>query len=257
MTQRTPVHRLQVATELHQFIENKVLPGTGVDCWLLAHPLFSARAGNPYHDAAGVPWPDNAERFLLLSRAAAALCAGVPALDWRPDILHGNDWHTGPAIALARRLPVPPLTVFTIHNLAHLGLFDRATFDATLIDKSGAEIRKSSLSAGEKQVYAIAMLWALARTSGRALPMIIDTPLARLDSEHRSTIVERYFPEASHQVIVLSTDTEVDDRLLEKLAPSISHSFRLEYEHDRRATHVVPGYFEHDDTERHDVVQQA
>jgi DNA sulfur modification protein DndD len=86
-------------------------------------------------------------------------------------------------------------------------------------------------------------LWALARTSGRALPMIIDTPLARLDSEHRSTIVERYFPDASHQVIVLSTDTEVDGRLLERLSPHISHSYRLEYDHDQRSTRAIPGYF--------------
>ncbi|TXC71326.1 DNA sulfur modification protein DndD [Sphingomonas ginsenosidivorax] len=134
---------------------------------------------------------------------------------------------------------------------------DRSTFDATLIDKSGGEIRKSSLSAGEKQVYAIAMLWALARTSGRALPMIIDTPLARLDSEHRSTIVERYFPEASHQVIVLSTDTEVDGRLLEQLSPSISHSYRLEYDHELRSTHAIPGYFGDGDTEVVHALQQA
>ena len=120
---------------------------------------------------------------------------------------------------------------------------DPATFDATLIDRSGTEIRKSSLSAGEKQIYAIAMLWALARTSGRALPMIIDTPLARLDSEHRATIVERYFAEASHQVIVLSTDTEVDDDLLARLGPSVSHSYRLDYDPDTRSTTAAPGYF--------------
>ena len=120
---------------------------------------------------------------------------------------------------------------------------DPDTFDATLIDQAGTEIKKSSLSAGEKQIYAIAMLWALARTSGRALPMIIDTPLARLDSEHRSTIVERYFPEASHQVIILSTDTEVDEHLLKRLSPSISHAYRLDYDHDDRATKVTDGYF--------------
>lgn len=120
---------------------------------------------------------------------------------------------------------------------------DRSTFDATLIDRSGAEIRKSSLSAGEKQIYAIAMLWALARTSGRQLPMIIDTPLARLDSEHRAALVERYFPEASHQVIVLSTDTEIDAPLLERLVPSISHAYRLDYDPERRATRVSTGYF--------------
>lgn len=118
------------------------------------------------------------------------------------------------------------------------------TFETTLIDRAGREIPKSSLSAGEKQVYAIAMLWALARTSGRPLPMIIDTPLARLDLDHRTALVERYFPEASHQVIVLSTDTEIDDSLLRKLGGSVSHAYRLDYDPERRATSVVPGYFD-------------
>lgn len=120
---------------------------------------------------------------------------------------------------------------------------DRATLDAVLIDAYGRELPKSSLSAGEKQVYAIAMLWALAHTSGRQLPMIIDTPLARLDTEHRTALVERYFPEASHQVVVLSTDTEIDGALLEKLGPKVSHSYRLDYDHQARATHALPGYF--------------
>ena len=121
---------------------------------------------------------------------------------------------------------------------------DRATFAITLIDRNGREIPKAGLSAGEKQVYAIAMLWALARTSGRALPMIIDTPLARLDSEHRAAIVERYFPEASHQVIVLSTDTEVDHALLRRLMPAVSHMYRLDYDPATRSTTARPGYFD-------------
>ena len=78
--------------------------------------------------------------------------------------------------------------------------------------------------------------------------MIIDTPLARLDSEHRTAIVERYFPEASHQVIVLSTDTEVDEGLLARLAPSISHSYRLDYDPETRATTARPGYFDEEKT---------
>lgn len=133
---------------------------------------------------------------------------------------------------------------------------DRSTFDTVLIDANGRELHKSSLSAGEKQVYAIAMLWALAHTSGRELPMIIDTPLARLDSEHRTALVERYFPAASHQVIVLSTDTEIDEDLLLRLQPSVSHSFHLVYNHDARATSVQPGYFS-DDREQTDALQQA
>ena len=125
---------------------------------------------------------------------------------------------------------------------------DSATFATTLIDRDGNEISKSALSAGEKQVYAIAMLWALARTSGRALPMIIDTPLARLDSVHRTALVERYFPEASHQVIVLSTDTEVDEGLLRKLMPAVSHTYRLDYDQERRSTTARPGYFDEEET---------
>lgn len=132
---------------------------------------------------------------------------------------------------------------------------DRATFQTTLIDRDGNEIAKSALSAGEKQIYAIAMLWALAHTSGRALPMIIDTPLARLDSEHRAALVERYFPEASHQVIVLSTDTEVDEKLLQRLMPAVSHTYRLDYDPELRSTAARPGYF--DDEGETDAVQQT
>ncbi len=121
---------------------------------------------------------------------------------------------------------------------------DPVTFAAILIDKMGREVPKAALSAGEKQVYAIAMLWALARTSGRPLPMIIDTPLARLDSEHRAKLVERYFPSASHQVVLLSTDTEVDERLVEQLKGSVSHAYRLDYEPAEGRTIVSQGYFE-------------
>lgn len=132
---------------------------------------------------------------------------------------------------------------------------DRSTFETVLVDHKGRELPKEDLSAGEKQVYATAMLWALARTSGRALPMIIDTPLARLDSEHRRALVERYFPEASHQVIVLSTDTEIDGQLFQALRPSISHSYHLGYDKERGVTVVGVGYF--DDEEAEGALQQA
>ena len=59
-----------------------LLPGTGVQTWLLEHPLFSERPGNPYYDDQLVSWADNAERFLLFSRLAAAISSGdsCPAL---------------------------------------------------------------------------------------------------------------------------------------------------------------------------------
>ncbi|WP_422449112.1 MULTISPECIES: DNA sulfur modification protein DndD [unclassified Endozoicomonas] len=106
---------------------------------------------------------------------------------------------------------------------------DPKTFDVRLLNKNGDEISKQQLSAGEKQIFAIAILEALARTSGRKLPVIIDTPLGRLDSKHRGKLVENYFPTASHQVVILSTDTEIDQAYFKTLQPHISHIYEVEY----------------------------
>ena len=115
------------------------------------------------------------------------------------------------------------------------------TFAVSLYDSKGEPIPKSSLSAGEKQIYAISLLWGMARVSGRPLPLIVDTPLGRLDSHHRSNLVKHYFPVAAHQVIVLSTDTEVDRAHYDQLRPRTSHAYRLV---DRRGwTEAVEGYY--------------
>ncbi len=128
---------------------------------------------------------------------------------------------------------------------------DPETFTVTLLDGSNRVVPKKRLSAGEKQIYAIAMLEALAKTSGRNLPVIIDTPLGRLDSKHRSKLVESYFPVASHQVIVLSTDTEVDSKFYDALSNKISHAFHLSFDEDSGSTEVKTGYFWRHSSEVH------
>ena len=95
-------------------------------------------------------------------------------------------------------------------------------FSLELKGKNGQIISPDRLSAGERQLLAVALLWGLGRASGRPLPAIIDAPLGRLDAEHRSHLVERYFPHASHQVVLLSTDEEIGERYYEKLRPWIS-----------------------------------
>jgi DNA sulfur modification protein DndD len=117
------------------------------------------------------------------------------------------------------------------------------TYSVTLLDNNGNAIEKQKLSAGEKQIYAIAMLEALGRTSGKALPIIIDTPLGRLDSKHRKNLVRNYFPTASHQVLILSTDTEVDEDFYQELAPEISHAFEVEYDPQAGCSTYKEGYF--------------
>lgn len=120
---------------------------------------------------------------------------------------------------------------------------DADTFNVTLTDKNGNTINKKKLSAGEKQIYAIAMLEALGRTSGRSLPIIIDTPLGRLDSKHRTKLIKNYFPTASHQVLILSTDTEIDEDFYTELSPEISHAFSVDYDTEQGCSQYNEGYF--------------
>lgn len=108
---------------------------------------------------------------------------------------------------------------------------------------AGQPLAAEQLSAGERQLLAVAMLWGLARASGQPLPVIIDTPLGRLDQSHRSHLLERYFPQASHQVVLLSTDTEIDEDAREGLSRHTGHTYRLEFDAAAGATTVHRGYF--------------
>jgi DNA sulfur modification protein DndD len=130
-------------------------------------------------------------------------------------------------------------------DLVHRVAIDTHTFSLSLYDLQGKPVPKHRLSAGEKQLLAIAFLWGLARVSGRRLPVAIDTPLGRLDSSHRSNLVERYFPSASHQVILLSTDTEIGQKEVQALRENeaIAREYLLKYDSSTRQTTVQPGYF--------------
>lgn len=122
-------------------------------------------------------------------------------------------------------------------------LIDPATFAITLYDDQGQTISKQRLSEGEKQIFAIAVLWGLARASARPLPAVIDTPMARLDAAHRHFLVERYFPNASHQVVIFSTDTEVDRHYYQALQPAIARAYHLNYDERAKRTTGEQGYF--------------
>ena len=106
----------------------------------------------------------------------------------------------------------------------------------------GKEIPKDSLSAGEKQVMIIAILWALAINSKQKLPVIIDTPLSRLDSHHRKTIIKKYFPNASRQTIILSTDSEVDKTYYQMMRDDVGDEYTLVYDENTKSTSIQKGY---------------
>lgn len=116
-------------------------------------------------------------------------------------------------------------------------------FRITLFGQDGTAIPQELLSAGEKEIFAVSLLWALTLTSERQLPFVIDTPLGRLDSEHRGNLVMDFFQHAGDQMIILSTDTEIDKEYFRVLQPHIARAYHLDYSTKERCTSISPGYF--------------
>lgn len=128
-------------------------------------------------------------------------------------------------------------------NLVDRIEMDPETLDLTYLNKEGDAVSKERLSAGEKQLMVIALLWSLAICSKKKLPVIIDTPLSRLDSAHRESLITTYFPNASEQTIILSTDSEIDERYYELMQESVGDRFTLEYNDDEKTTSLTKTYF--------------
>jgi DNA sulfur modification protein DndD len=127
---------------------------------------------------------------------------------------------------------------------------DPETFAVTLTGSDGQPLPFNRLSAGERQLLATSLLWGLARASGRPIPTIIDTPLGRLDSSHRHHLVERYFPVASHQVILLSTDEEIAEGYHDGIRPYVARQYLLMHDEKLSRTSIEPGYFATHETAR-------
>ena len=121
---------------------------------------------------------------------------------------------------------------------------DRETFEIRAYDAADSLIPGGLLSMGERQIVGTALLWALARTSGRSLPFVIDTPVGRLDGQHLANLTDRFYPFASHQTILLSTDREIGHKEFEILRGHISRSYRITHDEAKSATSVSEGYFE-------------
>ena len=120
---------------------------------------------------------------------------------------------------------------------------ERVTCEVKLFDNSNKQVLPERLSAGERQLLATALLWGISQAAGKPLPTIIDTPLGRLDTSHRTNLVRNYFPRASHQVMLLSTNEEIVGKYYDDLKPYISHACILDHNESNGGTSVQPGYF--------------
>ena len=127
-------------------------------------------------------------------------------------------------------------------NLIRKVEMDPETLDWRCLSDDDSEIPRDSLSAGEKQLMVISILWALALCSKKKLPVIIDTPLSRLDSMHRTALITTYFPNAGEQTIILSTDSEIDEGYYKLMKKNIGDEFTLEYDEVSKSTSIQKGY---------------
>ncbi len=119
---------------------------------------------------------------------------------------------------------------------------DAKTLDFYYYNDSNEIVPKNRLSAGEKQLMVVALLWSLAICSKKKLPIIIDTPLSRLDSKHRVAFIKTYFPNASDQTIILSTDSEIFGEYYEILKKNVGDEFTLRYDDISKCTTIEKGY---------------
>ena len=133
-----------------------------------------------------------------------------------------------------------------LHRKSKLALtfkIDIKDFSLRIEKTNGAEVSSSSLSAGERQLLAVAILWALAKSSGKVLPTVIDTPLGRLDGPHREKLISNYFPMAGSQVLIFSTDEEISSDHYTTLKPFIAKEYKINYNEDTESSEFEVGYF--------------
>ena len=139
------------------------------------------------------------------------------------------------------------LGYFQVDSVASLKkIFRREKGQATLYDGKTFALYKriefQQLSKGEKQIFILSLYWAIIKASGRDIPFVIDTPFARIDTEHREQIAEKMFPSISGQVIILSTDEEITPPYYSTLRPYIAQEYTLTYNEQAGQTEVSPGY---------------
>ncbi len=116
------------------------LPGSHVKVWMIESELYN-RPGTPYFDDKNKEWEDNDFRFALLNYIAVEISMGRSSLHWHADIVHSNDWQTGLISVLLEKdhskgKQLRPATIFTIHNMAHMGVYSKERFEALQLPAS-------------------------------------------------------------------------------------------------------------------------
>ena len=117
------------------------------------------------------------------------------------------------------------------------------TFYITLIDYDNNSINKEILSAGEKQLLVLSIIWGTIHSSNKQLPFVLDTLLGRLDLEHKSSVINKLIPQFGEQIIILSTNSEITEDLFDDLSPFIANQYTLNYDNESKRTIIENHFF--------------
>src|SRR5690606_6816571 len=128
-------------------------------------------------------------------------------------------------------------------------IIDPETYDVNLFDSQKDYIEKTTLSAGEKEILLISIIWAIFKCSGRKVPFIFDTLLGRLDKTHKASVLKEFIPSCGKQAIILSTDTEIDEEQYHILENHIAKEYVLEFDVKKKETQIITNYFSFKQTE--------
>ena len=119
---------------------------------------------------------------------------------------------------------------------------DKESYDITVVPRAGMALAAQEQSAGQKEIIAFTLISSVVALSDRQLPVVIDTPLARLDSVHKGNVLKNFFPNVGKQVIILSTDTEIGREQRQTLQPFIAKEYHLVLDTETAQTTVKEGY---------------
>ncbi|HWO96383.1 MAG TPA: DNA sulfur modification protein DndD [Bacillus sp. (in: firmicutes)] len=120
---------------------------------------------------------------------------------------------------------------------------DHSSFELRLFNKNKQEIVKERLSAGEKEMLMLTVIWAMFKVSGWKLPFVFDTLFGRLDLDHKNALIQHFIPKCGDQVLIFTTDSEIGSEQYEIIKDITSHCYTLEFNESQEKTEIVKGHY--------------
>ncbi|MFC0015084.1 MULTISPECIES: DNA sulfur modification protein DndD [Allobacillus] len=125
--------------------------------------------------------------------------------------------------------------------ISHLSISHK-DYEIVVFNENMEKHNINNLSAGEKEIILLSIIWAVFKASGRRVPFIYDTLLGRLDKKHKAAVLSELLPSSGEQTLVLSTDTEIDDQHYSLIEPYLSQAYTLDFDNKTQSVAIYNEY---------------